>query len=106
MATKEETNKAAEDNKRSMRQREGLQNAYAALLGEQNVQSFTAFTLEEAMDGLIEDIEGADTEIHPNQLKRVERIKENVIKAVEEIRNIDPSAFVLKDESKDVNTPP
>ena len=106
MATNKETNKSAKDNKRSIRQREGLQNAYAVLIGEQNVQSFTAFTLEEAMDALIEDIEGADTEIHPNALKRVDRIRDNVIKAVEEIRNVDPSLFVLKNEEKDVNTPP
>jgi hypothetical protein len=106
MATTEEKNEADAKQLRNIRQRESLSNAYAALLGEQNIQSFTAFTFEEGMDALIEDIEGEDSEIHPNQLKRVERIRGNLLKAVAEIREIKPEEFVLKNEEEDVNTPP
>ena len=88
----------------SIRQRESFNNAYAALLGQQNVQSFTAFTFEEALDRTIERIEGEDSELHPNQLKRVARIKDNILRAIEEIRNVDPEEFRLKNEGSDVNT--
>lgn len=89
----------------SIRQREAINNAYAALLGQQSVQSFTSFTFEEALDRTIERIEGEDSELHPNQLKRVARIRDNVLRAIEEIRNVDPEEFRLKDGSYDVNTP-
>ncbi len=107
MATnKQEQNKQQADQERNQRQRESLQNAYAALLGQQSVQSFTSFTFEEAMDGHIEVIEGKDSKLRPNELHRVERVKNNVLRAIEEIKKIDPSEFVKADSVKDVNTPP
>lgn len=105
MATREEENQEEQRQLQSIRQRESLNNAYAALLGQQSVQSFTAFTFEEALDRTIERIEGEDSELHPNQLKRVARIRDNVLRAIEEIREVDPQEFRLSDSAQDVNTP-
>lgn len=105
MATREEQNQEEQRQLQSIRQREALNNAYAALLGQQTVQSFTAFTFEEALDRTIECIEGEDSELHPNQLKRVARIRDNVLRAIEEIREVDPEEFRLSDSAQDVNTP-
>jgi hypothetical protein len=104
MASNQEQNKRQADQERNLRQRESLQNAYAALLGQQSVQSFTAFTFEEAMDAHIEFIEGKDSKLRPNELNRVERVKSNVLRAIEEIKKIDPNEFVAASSTEDVNT--
>lgn len=101
----EEQNQDAERQLKTIRQREAFNNAYASLVAQQSVQSFTAFTFEEALDQNIERIEGEGTELHPNQLVRVQRIKDNVLQAIEEVRQVDPEEFRLKDSTQDVNTP-
>lgn len=86
------------------RQRSGLNDAYAAIVGQSAVQSFSAFTFEEAADALIENIEGKDSQVHPNQLNRVEAVRANLEKIVEQVRTIDPSEFRLPEQKEDVNT--
>lgn len=86
------------------KQRIALNNAYAALLGEQTNQTFAAFTFEEALNLQIEDIEGTGTEAHPNQLGKVDRIKSQLLQAVEQIGKVDPSKF-QKVYDQPVNTP-
>jgi hypothetical protein len=89
-----------------IRQRIALENAYSALLGDQNVQTFSAFTFEDALDLQIEQISGAGDEAHPNQLGRVQRIKTQLLQAVEQISAIDPSQFrKLAQDDPSVNTP-
>lgn len=88
-----------------LRQRRAINNAYAALLGEQNTQTFAAFTFEDAVDLQIENIEG-DTEgqLRPNQLERVDRIEGELLQAVELMKQIPPEQFLEPNEQQDVNT--
>jgi hypothetical protein len=90
----------------TIRQRIALENAYGSLLGDQNTQTFAAFTFEDALDSQIETISGAGDEAHPNLLGRVARIKTQLLQAVEQISAIDPSQFrQLAQDDPNVNTP-
>ena len=67
-----------------LRQRQAINNAYSALEGRNYANSFAAFTFEEAADAQIELIEGADTQVHPNKLNRVAKIRGDLNQAVDE----------------------
>ena len=84
--------------------RRALNNAYAFVLGEQSTQSFNALTYEELADEQIERIEGPGTEARPNALERIDLIERDLENAIEQIRSQPPEAFILRDESQDVNT--
>lgn len=88
------------------RQRRALNNAYGALLGQQNIQTFQAFTFEEAVDLQIERIEGAGTTLRPNLLDRVTRVEQELLRAVEELKQVPPEQFMESDSGSDVNTEP
>lgn len=90
---------------RNTRLRESLSNAYAALQAERSVQSFSAFTFEEALDSQIERIEGAGTQLRPNELDRVDRILSQVREAVDQIKALPPESFIKPSSEDDVNTP-
>jgi hypothetical protein len=85
-------------------QRRAVNNAYAALEGEKNVLTFSAFTFEDAVDLQIERIEGEGTRIRPNELERVDHIEQGLLRAVEELKQVPPEQFLKKDEDRDVNT--
>lgn len=85
-------------------QRRAVNNAYAALEGEKTVQSFAAFTFEDALDLQIERIEGEGTQLRPNELERVDEIEKNLIKAVQELKEVPVEAFLEADPERDVNT--
>jgi hypothetical protein len=85
--------------------REYLNNAYAAVEGQKAVQSFAAFTFEDALDQQIERIEGADTDMRPNELHRVDKVEANVLAAVAQVKALPPNAFVEPRDERDVNTP-
>lgn len=105
MATQAELDKENADQQRVQRQREALGNAYAALLGQQSVQSFTAFTFEEALDAQIESIEGKGTALRPNQLGRVDKIEQEAKQAIAQLKSTAPEEFLEADSEEDVNTP-
>lgn len=90
---------------RNTRQRESLSNAYGALVGQQSIQGWTAFTLEEAMDAQIERIEGASTNKRPNELERIERIEQETLAAIAALRDTPPEQFLEPSTGQDVNTP-
>jgi hypothetical protein len=90
---------------RNLREREALNNAYGALVGQQSVQSWTAFTFEEAVDAQIEAIEGPATDKRPNELMRVDRIEQECLAAVAALRDLPPEQFIEADPEQDVNTP-
>lgn len=106
MATQQEKDQDANAQSQSISQREALNDAYAALLGQQSVQSFTAFTFEEALDAQIERIEGAGTQLRPNQLGRVDRVEQRLLEAVEQLKQVPPEMFRDKSADQDVNTEP
>ena len=84
--------------------REQLNNAYAAVEGQKAVQSFSAFTFEDALDQQIERISGASTASRPNELDRVTRVESDVTAAVAQVKALPPNAFVEPDNERDVNT--
>lgn len=102
---KQEQAQEEQDQARNTRFRESLANAYAALQAEKTIQSFSAFTLEEALDAQIDRIEGKGTKLRPNELDRVDRILNQVIQAVDQLKSLPPESFSKPDQSSDVNTP-
>lgn len=86
--------------------RRALGNAYAFVKGRESVQSFSAFTFEDAMDQQIERIEGKGTELRPNELDRITKIENEILQAVNKIKELPPEAFIEPDVENDVNTPP
>jgi hypothetical protein len=102
MATEQEKTREKEEDTQTQRLRGALNDAYAFVLGQQSVRSFAAYTFEDALDAQIERIDGTSTAIRPNELERVERIREKVVAAaaeVEELREIEVQ------EWEKVNTP-
>lgn len=104
MASKEEKSEEAKKQQAHLKQRQVLNNAYAALEGQKSIQSFSAFTFEEALDNQIELIEGAGTKLRPNQLDQVKRVEEELVQAVTELKKIPPEQFLQPKEDRDVNT--
>jgi len=88
----------------NLNQRRAINNAYAALEGQKNINSFSAFTFEDAMDLQIERIEGTGSKLRPNELERVDNIEQEMIKAVAELKDVPPEQFLKPDEDRDVNT--
>ncbi len=88
-----------------LRQRRALNNSYGSLLADQNIQTFAAFTFEDAVDQQIERIEGnTEGKLRPNLLERTDRIKNELIKAVELLKTAPPELFLEPNENTDVNT--
>lgn len=104
MATEEEKGQSQAAQAKNLKEREALGKAYAALVAQESIQSWTAFTFEEAMDRQIEAIEGASTQKRPNQLERVDRIEQEAISAIARIRELPPEQFLEPSEDNDVNT--
>lgn len=104
MATNDQTNEEQALQQNYLRQRRALGNALGSLLGAQNNKTFQAFTFEEALDLQIERISGAGTVLRPNELTRVDRIETEVLKAVEELKQVPPEQFLDADPDEDVNT--
>ena len=78
MADRQEDGQREQVQNRNTRLRESLSNAFVALQAEKTTQSFSAFTFEEALDAQIERIEGAGTQLRPNELDRISRILSQV----------------------------
>lgn len=89
-----------------MQQREALNNAYAVLEGQKSVQSFSAFTFEEALDNQIELISGSSTTTRPNKLDYVKQVEQRLLTAVEQLKQVPPETFLEHSEDTDVNTNP
>lgn len=106
MADKRENGQEESVQARNTRLREALSNAYTALQAEKSVQSFGAFTFEEALDNQIERIEGKGTQLRPNELDRVSRILSQVRDAVVQVKALPPEAFAEPKEGEDVNSDP
>lgn len=104
MADSAEKSEAAKQQQFQTRQREAVNNAYAALSAQQYTQSALAFTFEEALDAQIDRIEGKSTALRPNQMERVDRIENDILKSVEDLKLIPPEKIVEPDPEEDVNT--
>ncbi len=105
MATDKDTNAERASQEQNLTERMALNDAYAALLSQQSIQSFSAFTFEEALDAQIELIEGRGTEKRPNLLTRVDRIEASTLQAIAVLKNTPPEQFIEPSDDQDVNTP-
>ena len=104
MATEEEKGRDQQVQAQNLKEREALGRAYGALVGQQSVQSWSAFTFEDAVDSQIEDIEGKSTQKRPNQLDRVDRIEQDALSAIARLKEVPPEKFIEPDPDSDVNT--
>lgn len=104
VATKNQGNEEQRLQQLNAANRRAVNNSYAALLADANTETFMAFTFEEAVDAQIERIEGEGTDLRPNLKTRVDRIRNEIVKAAEELKKIPPDQFLDKDEERDVNT--
>ncbi len=87
------------------RQRQAVNNAYASLQGQSVTDSFAVFTFEEAADAQIERIEGKGSQQHPNLLDTVEKTRNDLARAVEELKTVSPETFLDVNVADSVNTP-
>lgn len=106
MAKNEEQSEEFRLQKLHLDQRRALNNGYAALVGQQTTQTFLAFTFEDAVDLRIEAIEGAADQLRPNLLDRVDRVENELLAAVEKLKEVPPEQFLNADPDRDVNTDP
>ena len=102
MTTEEEQSQEERDQQQRQRIRAALNNAYAFVLGQQSVRSFAAFTFNDALDLQTERLEGAGTDIRPNEQDRITRIYTKVLAAIEDVEDF-PTPDVPASEA--VNTP-
>lgn len=79
--------------------------AYSALRGQESVQTFAAYTLEDALDEQIEAIEGSPKNRRANKLEVVDSVENDLLSLADKIKKTPPEAFTQKNEGKDVNTP-
>jgi hypothetical protein len=85
--------------------RRALNDAYAFVEASKYTQAASAITFEDLMDQQIERLSGADTDVRPNALHRIDKIENGVIQAVAKIKSMPNDAFVDADGAKDANTP-
>lgn len=104
MATEQDKGVDDVGQNRNLREREALNNAYAALMGQQSIQHWTSFTLEEAMDAQIEEISGKSSPKRPNQLERVDKIEQDTLSAIAALKDTPPEQFLEPQNDQDVNT--
>jgi hypothetical protein len=88
----------------NLNERRALNNAYAVLEGQRTVMTFQAFTFEDAVDLQIERIEGKGSRLRPNELERVDRIEQELLKAVAALKEVPTEEFLDADPDRDVNT--
>jgi len=82
-----------------------INNAVGDVQGRQTSESFYAVTYEELADQQIERISGKGTTTRPNELERVDKIEQDMLALVQQVRNIPPERFLNSDAAQDVNTP-
>jgi len=104
VSTKSQENEEQRLQQLNAANRRAVNNAYAALLADANIETFQAFTFEEAVDAQIERITEDVSDIRPSLKTRVDRIRNEIVKAAEELKKIPPDQFLDKDEERDVNT--
>jgi hypothetical protein len=103
-----EAAKNAEDAKEELADqlRRSVANAYAFVKGQEMTESFSALTFEELLDKQIERIEGPGTDIRPNVLDRIRKVKADLIAAVVSIKSQPDDFFKQPDATKDAVTAP
>jgi len=105
MATKDDAAAAAKEELADQLRR-SVANAYAFVRGQETTETFLSITFEELLDQQIERIEGPGTDIRPNVLDRIQKVKQDMLSAISEIKRQPDSFFKLPDATKDAITEP
>ena len=90
--------------KRATRLHRVLNNGYASLLAQQNIQGFQSYSFEEALDDQIEAIEGEGLPLRANLLERVNRIEQELKDVVAQLKSAPAEQFVDPNPDEDVQT--
>jgi hypothetical protein len=106
MTTEQKKNEEDAKEELSDQLRRSVANAYAFVQGQETTESFSALTFEEVLDAQIERIEGPGTDIRPNVLDRIRKVKSDMLEAVAAIKAQPDSFFKEPDPSQDVVTDP
>jgi hypothetical protein len=80
--------------------------AYGFVAGQQTVQTFAAITFEELAAQQIDRLSGKGSSGRANAIQRIQRVAQDLQSVADQIKQTDPSAFLVPDANKDVNTPP
>jgi hypothetical protein len=98
----------AEDQKQDLsdQMREAVAAAYAFVQGQENTETFSSITFEEALDKQIATLEGPGTDIRPCVLDRIKRVREELLAAVENIKKQPADFFKRHDDRSDAVTEP
>lgn len=103
-----EKNKNADDAKEELADqlRRSVASAYAFVVGQETTESFSALTFEECLDQQIQRIEGPGTDIRPNVLDRIRKVKSDMTEAIASIKKQPDDFFKTPDPSTDAVTDP
>jgi hypothetical protein len=80
--------------------------AYGFVAGQQTNQTFEAITFEELAAQQIDRLSGKGSAGRANAIQRIQRVAQDLQSTAAQIKQTDPSAFLVPDANKDVNTPP
>jgi len=94
-----------EQQAQNLQLREALNNAYGFIEGQKTTQTFSAVTFEELVDQQINRLVGPDTESRPNVFNRITKIKNDLLQAVAQIKQLPAESFVDPSTIQNVNTP-
>jgi len=84
--------------------RRSVASAYAFVQGQETTESFSALTFEECLDAQIQRIEGPGTDIRPNVLDRIKKVKEDILSAISQIKQLPDSFFKTPNDGEDAVT--
>lgn len=90
---------------RNLALRRVMSSSYAFVKGAELAQSFSAITPEDCVDALIQQIEGQRFDGRLNKLAELDKIKNDLLAAVEQIKAIPPEEFLEAKPAEDVNPP-
>lgn len=85
--------------------RTSLSDAYAAVEGNKNTQSFFAVTFEEVAQRQITRLTTSPTPNRPSPPQAIQNVLNNVMAAVAKIQAQPPASFADPDPTQDVNSP-
>lgn len=86
--------------------RESVAAAYAFVRGQETTESFSSITFEEVLDRQISSLEGSGSDIRPSVLERIQKVKEDILAAVENIKAQPDDFFKRHDNRNDAVTEP
>ena len=76
--------------------RQSISDAYGFVEGQERTESFAATTFEDLLDAQIERLQGTGTELRPNVLDRIAKVKAGLVSAVAAIKAQPDSFFQVQ----------